>query len=199
MILVGPFPYELHDWRSFEKRFPNRVFALGPKLPSELHQLMLASDLYLDSFPMSGGTALSDAVMAGVPCLTMESVTGQLDFTLDTKSYCRSIDEFHNKAAALLQDPQLAESYEKELKAAMLNSSGIYAWTERIKAVYAQLPLKHSIQHFKSNPDSNDALTFYTSLFHSRKKYLVRVPDLFSIYHTVKSGKRKVSIELNFF
>jgi hypothetical protein len=200
LIFVGPHPYELHNWRSFEKRFPTRIFALGFKMPSELHRLMMASDLYIDSFPMSGGTTLSDAVMAGVPCLSMESVTGHLDFTLHTKSYCKSISELQEKASEILQNIHLAEGYKNNLKRALLKSNGKDVWKEQIKAVYDQLPSKHSVNHFNSTPESDDCeLALYTVLFHRQKKCILFVPRFFSIYHSNHRNRRRFIIKFNFF
>ena len=68
VYLVGPAGTE--QWARLSARFPGRVFPLG--VIPDPESLFPAMDLYLDSFPLTGGTALIEAAMAGLPTLSLQ-------------------------------------------------------------------------------------------------------------------------------
>lgn len=68
VYLVGPSP--VAQWELLAGRFPGRVFALG--VIPDPESLFPAMDLYLDSFPVTGGTSILEAAMAGLPTLSLQ-------------------------------------------------------------------------------------------------------------------------------
>ena len=68
VYLVGPARTE--QWARLSSRFPGRVFPLG--VIPDPESLFPAMDLYLDSFPLTGGTAVMEAAMAGLPTLSLQ-------------------------------------------------------------------------------------------------------------------------------
>lgn len=198
-VCIGPRPEELPGWAGLSKRFRERCVALGSKSPEELHEWMAASDLYLDSFPMSGGTALGNAVAIGTPCLAMKSVTGHLDYVLKTGAYCDSLQELQQKASLLLQDSDLAEHAVQELQGALESSEGISVWKQRVAKLYQQMGSKHTVTDFQTTPSPDvDALALFISSFNKRRKILRRIPSVFSLYHYKRKGKRKIGMDFEF-
>ena len=101
-----------HSWcRELEQNFPDRVFFIGVQEHRVLVELMKASSLYIDSSPMSGGTALYDAVKQNVACLSYTSVTGHLDPSVMSGAVFNDAVMMTSEAINLLSDEKYRKNH----------------------------------------------------------------------------------------
>ncbi|MDH2416927.1 glycosyltransferase [Nocardioides sp. CER19] len=68
VLVVGPGDAE--PWPALAARYPGRLVPLGRV--DELGRLFAAADVYLDSYPVSGGTAVLEAAASGLPVLCLQ-------------------------------------------------------------------------------------------------------------------------------
>lgn len=66
-VLIGPSAKDPW-WPEVAQKFPDRVNLLGTQPSEEVTKILGSASCYIDSFPMDGGTAYSQAVMMGLPC-----------------------------------------------------------------------------------------------------------------------------------
>lgn len=135
-------------WPKLQKRFPNRLIIYGKlDYATEYMQLLAASDLVIDSYPVGGGTAIIDAVKAGKPVLTLHT-TVQSDYLLQSKASCINYDEFKQKACRILCESAYAEEIYQDVYDKWRNSLNPEAWRARCQAIYDNLPSRHQIHDF---------------------------------------------------
>jgi glycosyltransferase involved in cell wall biosynthesis len=68
LLMVGP--PSAGPWAELAQHFPGRLQALG--YLADAGVLFAAADLYLDSYPVSGGTSLLEAAAAGLPVISLQ-------------------------------------------------------------------------------------------------------------------------------
>ena len=103
LIVVGPGPKLDSNWKKLASDFPDQVKIL-PYIPKEkLDLFMRASDLGLDSFPMSGGTAVLDMLSNELPFISLKCATGHFDVIHESPFYCQTLEEWINKANLTLK------------------------------------------------------------------------------------------------
>lgn len=67
IILVGPTGQEAW-WQARSAKWGERVKFFGTLQQAEYMQLMQSADVYVDSYPVTGGTAFPEALLAGKAC-----------------------------------------------------------------------------------------------------------------------------------
>jgi glycosyltransferase involved in cell wall biosynthesis len=70
VVLAGPPP--TGTWARLTKRYPKRVFAVGPVSDPGPYYAM--ADIYLDSYPTRAVTSVLEAALLGLPVLTIEDI-----------------------------------------------------------------------------------------------------------------------------
>lgn len=141
VYLVGPSDGE--QWARLSARFPGRVFLLG--VIPDPESLFPAMDLYLDTFPLTGGTSLIEAAMAGLPSLSLqrEMPYGEVYYAdipgVTGPGYVgRTDEEYLATLEELVTDPDLRRSRGAHARAQVLGRNAGPAWNAAMEAVYQQ-------------------------------------------------------------
>ena len=143
---------EDHFWPELKKRFPERLVIYGKlDYATGYLQLLAASDLVIDSYPVGGGTAITDAVKAGKPVLTLHTFF-QSDYLLNSKASCSTYEEFKEKAYRILHEPAYGDEIYQDVYEKWHADLSSEAWRARCQAIYDSLPACHQIHDFTSPP-----------------------------------------------
>jgi len=67
VVLIGPNKKEPW-WNNLLSKYPDRISIMGIQSPETVKTEYQNASCYIDSFPIDGGTAFSEAVMSGLPC-----------------------------------------------------------------------------------------------------------------------------------
>lgn len=105
---------------------------------------LIAADLFLDSYPLCGGTVVIDAISVGTPVLSLESAYPQFDYLIKTHAYCKDPDDFYNKVTLILSNPDFKQSLYNELVQSLTSLQSQEVWNERLKTILSKLPKKHN-------------------------------------------------------
>lgn len=111
------------------------------------------ADLYLDSYPMSGGTALIDAINCGVPALSLKSTILQLDYFMKTSGFCLNKKDFISKAKRILNDYTYAQQILKEEQNSLSKHQSPDIWNEKINKLLEIIPKEHSVLDLQNEND----------------------------------------------
>lgn len=105
LVCVGQSKAHNASWRKLEKEFKSQV-RFVPKVSREILDLYIrAADVGIDSFPMSGGTAVLDMFTLGLPVYSLECETGHFDPILNSPFYCKTEEELLSKVTESLLNP----------------------------------------------------------------------------------------------
>lgn len=132
-----------------------------------------AADLYLDSYPLCGGTAVIDAISSGVPVLSLKSVDSQFDYFINTSAYCKTEDEFIEKAKKVLNNENYAQELFEELKNSLIKYQSVDAWNKKVENLYKIAPKQHKVKdlfNIKDYSEPNDLSVLCNSIID--KKFL---------------------------
>ena len=97
-IIIGLFPQGI--WKSLKKQYNNRLYLLGNIENKYIYQYYQIADLYIDSFPVPGGTAFIDAIFHKINAITIDSNYFDVDIK---KHFTISKDKLINRTIELLQ------------------------------------------------------------------------------------------------
>lgn len=124
LFAIGPDAKLDQNWRRLISDFPEQVTLL-PYMPKEKLDLYLrAADLGLDSFPMSGGTAVLDMLSNGLPTLSLKCATGHFDVIYNSSFYCETIQDWISKARLLLEESN--HKSQDAIKEILLQAETVY-------------------------------------------------------------------------
>lgn len=144
-------------WRKLLKKYPNNVFITGELNNCTNYPLYLAAaDLVMDSTPIAGGTALSDAFTAGKPVITLNKSS----LAWRTAAGCKSYSEFLSRTRKILYDNQFATEYYNAIQKIFIKESGIDNWCARCQNIIDNLPVEHQIYYFHSPKPSEQISDF---------------------------------------
>ena len=136
-FVAGPKPGP--EWAETLDRFGDRVLLLGP-VP-DLGPLLASADVYLDSWPATGGTTLLDVADAGVPIVSLGDAAPDVamirpnDRALDGAVVrARDVGELGQRVADLLAAPAERASLGALLRAAVHSHHG-EGWTAYLERV----------------------------------------------------------------
>lgn len=110
---------------------PERVTVAGPwSDASAVEEILTAADIYLDSFPHSGGLSSLDALRLGVPVVTLCGDTQRENQSADlldmlglSRFVARTSGDYVDLAARLAADPELWADYRLEIGRAMQHAA----------------------------------------------------------------------------
>lgn len=157
------------------------------------HKILLeyinASDIVLDSFPMSGATAMLDACFYNKPIVSGCSLVGQLDYIMNSGEYCNSIDEIIHKLEELILSNNTREINVTAIQKSLAENDSINKFTERLQKLYEILPKEHNIYRKENEITIND----YSNMDVYRLYY-----DR-NIHSIIQSKYFKLNIERNTF
>jgi len=100
-LVVGPDKKQ-KMWQDAYEKSHGRINAIGIVPHSEISEYYQAADMYLDSMPVGGGTAMLEALLHRLPALTYNNGFNQFDACID----CRvDIAELPGKISEILSEP----------------------------------------------------------------------------------------------
>jgi hypothetical protein len=147
-IIIGFKEKAFSQLKKLSQKMQGRIFALGVQPPSVCYEYAGAADCALDSFPMSGGTALGDMTSAGCPVLALQCPAGQLDYIFETDAYCTTEAQLLEKIACILENEGEASNNVTAVSLRMLEYNGKEQWLQKLKELYESVAAKHKITMF---------------------------------------------------
>lgn len=194
-LLVGPTSEQFPQWAALEKEYSGRILVLGPRSNSELHELMLSSQLIIDSFPMSGGTALGEAVSLGIPVLALQSVTGHLDYTYKSESYCDTFSDLLHKTERFFNEPNYKNVLSIDIYNHFCDSENIEQWKVRLNEILKALPEKHNVNNLNAHVeyDFSELDKFILTVSES-KRLVFNLFGLIGVFYYRKRGFVRFSL-----
>ena len=145
------------EWKEDIKKYKKNIKLLGYiNFNNGFSDYLKSADLYLDSYPLCGGTATIDAISSGTPVLSLKSVYPQFDYLTHTSAYCSTEEEFINKAKKVLNDKKYSDDLFVELKNSLIKYQSIDAWNERIKNLYEVAPKQHKVKDLSNVTDYSE-------------------------------------------
>lgn len=141
-------------WAKVQKQSDERIIPLGViEFDKGYMDYIKMADLYLDSYPFPGGTALIDAISLGVPVLSLKTALPQLDYLTKTSAYCHSKDEFIAKAKKILNDKAFAKSIVQEVQESLIKYQSIKVWNEKMQKLLKVAPKIHKVKDLTKEVD----------------------------------------------
>lgn len=128
-------------------------------LPSMEHKRLMsyinAADIVIDSFPMSGATALMDAVALEKPVVSGCSMVGQMDYIVKTPYYCNTINELVEKLKSLIENEHEKANNISIVTKSLHENDSIECFKRNINNLNSIIPQEHSIYKFNELQDNN--------------------------------------------
>jgi glycosyltransferase involved in cell wall biosynthesis len=141
LIIVGP-PSE-GRWQQLESLFPGRLSAVG--LVSDASPLYAAADIYLDSYPISGGTSLLEAAAAGLPVLSLQETSkyspvwaAEAPGLADANNRTSTIEDYIARVRQLARSRSLRMQRGLATQRSVLAKHSGAGWVDDLEGVYAQ-------------------------------------------------------------
>ena len=151
-------PPENREWRNAINRSGKDIILMGPiSFENGFLDYLKAADLYLDSYPLCGGTATIDAISSGTPALSLKSVYPQFDYLTRTSAYCKTEKEFIDKAKRVLNDQNYANELFQELKNSLIEHQSIEVWNKKIEKLFETAPKFHKVKDLSNSVDYSES------------------------------------------
>jgi len=134
-VIVGVRPSSL-IWATLKKLLRDRLLLKGVCDHHELHTMLIAADIYVDSYPISGFTALCEARMNATPIVAIDTGFAYYDSLLDS---CVPFDGVEERINLLLSSSTNVDG------AALLREHTKIPWVKQLHDVMNRVPKKHEI------------------------------------------------------
>jgi glycosyltransferase involved in cell wall biosynthesis len=138
-VVVGP-DRTIPVWQAAHQASKGRVLPIGRVPHDRLHDFFRAADVYVDSFPVGGGTACIEALMFGLPLISVETGLTQFD------SYSRyrvRLEEVIPRCVDYLEGGRLHDADEG---LGCIRPHLKDGWSANLTRVLRQLPAEHRIR-----------------------------------------------------
>jgi hypothetical protein len=142
LMLVGPDESD-RAFKELATRFRDRVHLLGRVAGASA--LCPAADLYLDSYPVSGGTSLLEAAAAGLPVLSLQDTEyysevwiAQSPGLSSAVHKAASVDGYVLKVKQLARSRSARVAQGASTQESVLASHSGEGWLSSLEALYAQ-------------------------------------------------------------
>jgi glycosyltransferase involved in cell wall biosynthesis len=133
VVLVGPTGQEAW-WKERRVRWNERVLFCGTLPQSEYMKVLKLADIYVDSYPVTGGTAFPEALLAGKACIGL--ITPVQGYTLADELKVDSTNELVLQAENILdRDPETMRHIEN-VRQRVAYSQRESTFKERISKIY---------------------------------------------------------------
>lgn len=147
IIVIGPKPSE-KQWKNAFKKSNGRIKAIGVINYNEGYfEYLNACDLVLDSWPMSGGKVMTDAITCGKPVLSLKNPLGQFDYMVKSESYCLSEEEFCEKAKLILDNEIYAKTILSEIQHNLETDHSEENWKKKLEKLIELTPKVHTVKN----------------------------------------------------
>lgn len=170
LVGVGPNFKTLPNWAEAAEKTNGRVIAFNTVPHEDYYNYIQASDVVIDSYPMSGGMAIIDAISCAKPVITRDTPVGLFDYIKNSDAFCNTEEEVSQKIKELLYDKNKCEKNIQSVKSSLAKINVSDKWKLNLQKLYETVPETHSIHDFKEN--------------------VCEISDL-DIFHYLNSQKRK--------
>ena len=177
---IGPTP-DIGNWSEYEDRF----VALGNiDYGEKYYDYLNACDVYINSIPIGGGTAMLDALQFRRPVLSFALFNDKLgdiikgvDTIYDTKHF------IHNLQLILSSDLKAKELAEKQYNDVM-KYHGV-GWKSNLEEMLKLVPKKHSVHNYKKKLNTTiDDLSVLISLWTNTLS--TKLWGIYDTYHLIR-------------
>lgn len=142
---IGPSIKDAY-WKKVYEKSNHRIVPLGYiNFDDGFSDYLACADLYIDSYPFGGGTALIDAICTDIPVLSLKSYYSQLDYLIETSAYCQNKEEFMLKIKRILKDKNYSNQIKQELQYNLNRYQSLEAWNARIRNLIRNLDYSHKV------------------------------------------------------
>lgn len=165
-------------------RYGDKFKALGPiEYGSIYYDYLNASDLYVDSIPIGGGTALLDAVQFHKPVLSYSPFIHELGDIIKGVETTNNKDIFIKRLRLVLSDDMNSNDIAINQYNTIMEYHGVSMWRKNVELMLEQTPSKHQIHNLENIQYKIDDTAVMISLWN--KTSLKRKWSLYDIYHQV--------------
>ncbi len=190
-IAIGPNKIENQD-----KLVKDKSKILDEMPYCEFIKYLFCANLVVDSFPMSGATALLDALRLNKPILSLKCPTGQADYLEKSEAYCQNLEELIRKTNLLLTNQEEANKNIAQVLELLNQENSKEIWLSKKSELYEKYTT-HKIQNFKSIAKKEpDDLDFYLEQQSLNLKVKLHIPHILTVYKYRKYGKAHLKLAL---
>lgn len=142
VVLVGPPPRGV--WAALAARFHGRLFPLG--VVADPAPWYAAADIYLNPYPLPGGTSVLEAAISGLPVVSLRDMTGRYGhaelYQADSPGLAgirhasATEDEYQSALRKLVRDADLRAQRGAAARAAVLAAHTGPGWSRALEALY---------------------------------------------------------------
>lgn len=123
------------ELEALQEKFPGRVF--HTKERSDLLQVLKHCDIYLNTYPISGGLMMQYSALAGKLPVGLRTIAGEADdFLIDQEQhrvFSDTVDELQEELDRLITDPSYRQSRNDEMRGGTVISESEF--TEQLKQI----------------------------------------------------------------
>lgn len=131
--LVGPDPSS-PPWREQARRWGSRVVFKGLLPRADYLEALSRADVFVDSFPVCGGTAFSEAVLSGAPCTGL--TTGMSGYSACDSLRVPTVPALVDRVQALLAGSPQHVVQVRAAREALGAQQSLAAFVARIEMLY---------------------------------------------------------------
>lgn len=157
------------------KKYPENVIIKPEMEHKKLLEYISIADIVLDSFPMSGGTAMLDACYYNKPIVSGCSLVGQMDYLMKSGEYSYTIEDIIVKLDKLINSEDERKKNIENIQKSLKDNDSIDEFKERLRKLYSILPEKHKVYKLDEEIVNNkycDVDVFKINIDKKRKKIL---------------------------
>ena len=180
MIVIGVTPKD-KNWQHLIQKYKDRISLLGGLPFAEYQNWISKANVVLDSYPMGGGTALTDAINCGVPFVSLDNVLKQIDPVINSIGFCRTKEEFIEKTLKILAEPDYRQKVLANERACFEKENSPELWLTTVKQILKNTPKVHRLRDYTKTSENfiNDYSAILAYMYKGTK--ISKIFDLFII------------------
>ena len=137
-IVVGP-DSTIPAWQTAYRQSKGKVLPVGRVPHDRLHDFFQSADAYVDSFPVGGGTACIEALMSGLPLISVDTELTQFDAY---SRYLVNVEDVIPRCCEYLKGDRLHNADEAM---ACIRPHLREDWSANLTGILRQVPVEHRI------------------------------------------------------
>ena len=186
IIIIGPDPKE-KLWKQAYKKSNGIIKTIGQvDYNNGYFDYMNAADLVIDSWPMSGGTVMIDAISCNTPVLSLKNPIGQFDYLAKSQAYCKTEDELYEKTKLVLNNEDFRNNLVNEVKANLEQDHSVENWGKKLEKLIEITPKIHTVKDISNeieNKEIDDTVICLNYIYN--KQFLLKRYDKLIIYYII--------------
>ena len=192
IIIIGPSPKE-KLWENAYKKSNGVIKTIGQvDYNNGYFDYINAADLVIDSWPMSGGTVMIDAISCNTPVLALKNPIGQFDYLAKSQAYCKTENELYKKTKLILNNEDFKNNLVNEVKKNLEQDHSVENWGKKLEKLIETTPKTHTVKDISNeieNKEIDNAAICLNYIYnknflkkHYNKKFIYKIFYLFSKY-----------------